>query len=225
MRHRGLALRGLLPAPLPNPGVVAREQHVGDAHAAIFGRPRELRAAGQLSAERVLLQGLRVADHAGDQAADRVDEHHRRDLAAAQDVVADRDLVRGQARADLVVDALVAAADDDQPRLAGELRGQALVQAPAPRLQEHDRTGVVSITLSTASNTGSGFITMPGPPPNGTSSTWRCRSWVKSRRPCVCTSMTPRSTARPTTPWRKTAPNMSGKIVMTSNLMPLLPAP
>ena len=66
MRHRGLALRGLLPAPLPNPGVVAREEHVGDAHAAIFGRPRELRAAGQLSAERVLLQGLRVADHAGD---------------------------------------------------------------------------------------------------------------------------------------------------------------
>src|SRR2546427_3647687 len=72
---------------------------------------------------------------------------------------------------------------------------------------------------STASNTGSGLITMPGPPPNGTSSTCRWRSWVCSRRSCVWSSMIPRSMPRPTTPCSNTGPNMAGKIVTTSNLM------
>src|ERR1700674_4997344 len=70
---------------------------------------------------------------------------------------------------------------------------------------------------STASITGSGFITIPGPPPNGMSSTWRCRSWVKSRRSCACSCTTPRSIARPITPCAKTGPNMPGKMVTTSN--------
>ena len=53
---------------------------------------------------------------------------------------------------------------------------------------------------STAAKNGSGFITIPGPPPNGMSSTTRCRSVVKSRRSCTPTSSTPRPMARPTTP-------------------------
>ena len=40
----------------------------------------------------------------------------------------------------------------------------------------------VARTCSTARSSGSGFITIPGPPPYGTSSTLRCRSVVKSRR-------------------------------------------
>src|SRR5258708_22616148 len=139
----GMTLRGLLPAPLLDPRVVARKQDLGHAHASVLGGPRELRAARELPAERVLRQRVGVSDHAGDQPADRVAEHHRRNLAPAQHVVADRDLVRGKARAHAVVDALVAAADDDQPGLPGELLGQPLVQAPAPRLEEHDRAGVV----------------------------------------------------------------------------------
>src|SRR5579859_6593350 len=138
-----MTLRSLLPAPLPDSRVVAREQHVGDAHAPVLGRPCELRAARQVSTERVLHQRVRVSDDAGDQAPDRVDQHHRRDLAAAQHVVADRDLVRGQTRAHAIVDALVSAADDDQTGLLGELFRQALVQAPAPGLEQHDGAGVV----------------------------------------------------------------------------------
>src|SRR5689334_3441723 len=72
---------------------------------------------------------------------------------------------------------------------------------------------------STASITGSGFITIPGPPPNGMSSTWRCRSWVCSRRSCASSSSFPRSTARPITPCWNTGPNMPGKMVTTSNLI------
>src|SRR5579859_5133615 len=138
-----MTLRSLLPAPLPDSRVVAREQHVGDAHAPVLGGPRELRAACQVSTERVLRERVRVSDDAGDQAPDRIDQQHRRDLAAAQHVVADRDLVRGKTRAHTVVDALVAAADDDQTGLSCELLRQSLVQPPAPRLEEHDGAGVV----------------------------------------------------------------------------------
>ena len=52
-------------------------------------------------------------------------------------------------------------------------------------------------------NSGSGFITIPGPPPNGTSSTTRCRSVVKSRRSCTWTSSSPRPIARPTIAFRE----------------------
>src|ERR1700680_4374934 len=69
---------------------------------------------------------------------------------------------------------------------------------------------------STASNTGSGLITMPGPPPNGMSSTWRWRSCVVYGRSCAWSSIKPRSMARPTTPWSKTGANMPGNIVITS---------
>src|SRR5690606_29698831 len=55
-----------------------------------------------------------------------------------------------------------------------------------------------------ASRTGSYFMTMPGPPPYGRSSTVRCRSYANSRGDRCSTASSPRSRARPTTPWRTT---------------------
>src|SRR6185436_1185311 len=71
---------------------------------------------------------------------------------------------------------------------------------------------------STAFSSGSGFITIPGPPPYGTSSTLRCRSVVKSRRSWIFTSSNPRSTPRPITPSAMPASTIRGKIVTISNL-------
>src|SRR5260370_42044564 len=62
-------------------------------------------------------------------------------------------------------------------------------------------------------------MTMPGPPPNGMSSTCRWRSCEWSRRSCVWTSSIPRSMPRPTTPCSNKCPNIAGKIVTTSNLI------
>ena len=53
---------------------------------------------------------------------------------------------------------------------------------------------------SIAASSGSAFITMPGPPPYGVSSTVRWRSCVKSRGLTVSTVIVPASRARPTTP-------------------------
>src|SRR4051812_23292721 len=70
-----------------------------------------------------------------------------------------------------------------------------------------------------AASIGSAFITIPGPPPYGVSSTVRCRSAVKSRGLTVATVMTPASRARPTTPAASAGSISSGRIVTTVNLI------
>ena len=70
-------------------------------------------------------------------------------------------------------------------------------------------------TWSSASAHGSGFMTMPAPPPNGLSSTVRCRSWAKSRRSCTRTSRMPSRRALPMSD-RSSGARYSGKIETTS---------
>src|SRR5688572_23470712 len=72
---------------------------------------------------------------------------------------------------------------------------------------------------STARASGSGFITMPGPPPYGTSSTLRWRSTVYSRRSWTLMSSSPRSTPRLITPSASPASTIRGKIVTMSNFI------
>src|SRR5712691_185649 len=133
----------LAAAPLLDARVVAREEHFGDAEPPIVGRARELRPPGRFFRKAVLGQRRRIPDDARHQPCHSVDEDHRRDLAAAHHIVADRDLARGEPGADAIVDALVSPAHDDQAGLSRELRGKALVEALAPRLHEHDRAWVV----------------------------------------------------------------------------------
>src|SRR4029077_13393125 len=69
---------------------------------------------------------------------DHIDQHHGRDLAAAENIVADRNLAAGQRSADPIIDALVAAANDDDSRLGRKLFGHTLVERLTPRLhQDH----------------------------------------------------------------------------------------
>src|SRR5215813_4409739 len=73
----------------------------------------------------------------------------------------------------------------------------------------------VPITASRAAPHGPGLITMPGPPPNGESSTLRCTSCAQARRSCTANSITPRSAALPSRETRSGV-KYSGKIVMMS---------
>src|SRR4029077_17043942 len=135
------SLGGLLATPLPDPRVVAREEHVRDFHASVLGRPRELRPACRFVravGEAVLGEGARVADDSRNEPRHRVDENHRGDLTAAQHIIADRNLSRAQRGANAVVDALVTTADDDQTRLLRQLGREPLVEPFAPGLgDEH----------------------------------------------------------------------------------------
>src|ERR1700678_721037 len=69
---------------------------------------------------------------------------------------------------------------------------------------------------SSASPQTSGFMTMPGPPPNGTSSTVWCTSVAQDRRSCTPNSMSPRAAALPISETRSGLSKYSGKIVTMS---------
>ena len=66
-----------------------------------------------------------------------------------------------------------------------------------------------------ASPHGSGRMTIPGPPPNGESSTEWCGSCAQVRRSCTPNSMSPRCAALPISETPSGA-KYSGKIVMIS---------
>ena len=86
------------------------------------------------SCERLL-----AAERARQPPHDGIDEHDRGQLAAGEDVVADADLVVDEVLADALVDALVVAAEEDQPRAsAASSFDDRLVEQAALRRQQDD---------------------------------------------------------------------------------------
>ena len=104
--------------PLVNGGVVSAEEHVGDFPAVVFGRARVDWGCEKAVLEAVAQGARLVANHAGDEADQRVGEDGRREFAAAEDVIADADLEGDHVVAQALVDAFVVAADHQQ--VAGE---------------------------------------------------------------------------------------------------------
>ena len=162
-----------------------------------------------------LLGGRRVLDGAGQQPDDGVDDDERRQLAAGQHVVADRQLEVDQ-RADPLVDALVARADEDEMR--SRRRGRR--RAPGGRPRRPGRAGSRSSPsrrrASSAAATGSGRRIIPAPPPYGASSTERCRPRPHSRRSWMRIAARPCSWIRPGMLSASGPSNIAGNSVRTS---------
>ena len=160
-------------------------EHLGDGPAAELGGTRvvrELDAALELGGERLAL-GRALGQRARLQPRDRVDEHHRRQLAAGEDVRPDRDRVRAEVREDPLVEALEPGGEERQPLLAGELLDDRLRRAAGPAGSARPRDGRARRRrpASSAAATTSTRSTIPGPPPYGESSTWPFASGVVSR--------------------------------------------
>ena len=74
-----------------------------------------------------------LAERAGEPPRDRVEQHHRGQLAAGEDVRADRDGVGGDVLDDALVEALEPRGEQRQRLLAGELLHERLVERAAAR--------------------------------------------------------------------------------------------
>ena len=178
MRSGGLRACGRWPAPaaIGRPGVVARPQHLGHLPPAELGRTGVLGVLEQALGERLVVRRFGVAHHAGHEPGDDLEHRHGRDLAAAEHVVADRQLVVDEMLPDSSVDAFVPAAQQREPVERRQLVGQRLVEPPATGPSRNSGRG--GSTLSTERKIGSGMSTIPAPPPNGESSTERCGSFA-----------------------------------------------
>src|SRR4051794_6815361 len=82
-------------------------------------------------------------------------------------------------------------------------------------MSRRGRVSAAATVASTARASTSAFITMPGPPPAGVSSTVRWRSVAKFRMSTVSRDQRPLPSALPARLWPSGPGNMSGKMVST----------
>ena len=106
-----------------------------------IGRPGVLRVLEQAVPEALVDGRLVVAHHPGDQPGDRLDDGDGRRLTAGQHEVAEGQLAVGQVVGDALVDALVAPAQQREPRRGRQLGRPGLVEAPAARAEQQQRPG------------------------------------------------------------------------------------
>jgi len=97
-----------------------------------------LRILESSAAKGLLLRTGFIAEGAGQQAGNGVDDDHGREAAVGKDVIPDRQFVMGQGLPHAIVDALIAAADDQQVRECGQLAGHGLVKDTAGWGHEHN---------------------------------------------------------------------------------------
>lgn len=139
----GRQLERTLAPPLGDLGVVTRHQHRRHGGRALGGVEHfgaaVVGAVEQAILEAVLLVGLGIAQHAGLQAGHAVEQRHRGQFPAGQDEIAQAQLQVDVAVDEALVDALVAAAQQDRPRAGRELAHDGLVDAAAGGGEVHDR--------------------------------------------------------------------------------------
>ncbi len=87
--------------------------------------------------KRLLSGRSLVAQRAGNESRDRIHDHRCAQLAAAQDVISDREFAIGQVLSHSFVDAFVAAADQDNPFQRGQFLCHALMETRALSRQQH----------------------------------------------------------------------------------------
>src|SRR2546427_12934830 len=125
----------LLQPPAPDVLVVPREQLLGHSRALVRRGPRVLRAVEKAARERLLERRLCIAQRPRQLAHHRVDQRHRRELAAREHEVAERQLLVDAPRQEALIDAFVAAAKQRQRALLRQLHHLAVIEPAALRRQ------------------------------------------------------------------------------------------
>ena len=159
-----------------------------------------------------------MAHDAGDEAHASVEQGERGDLAARQDVVADRDLLEPTRGDDPLVDALEAPANerDARARLRARAPGPASADARAARGEGAGAGSSAARPASRLAASTSARSTMPAPPPAGVSSTARWRPTPWSRMSCAASAHSPRARPSPASERPSGPGNIAGNRVKTS---------
>jgi len=104
--------------------MVPVHQHLGNLDPSEITGTGVLRVFQQPAAEGVLAGAVRTAQHPRQQPGHRIDQHHRRQFATGEDVIADGDLIIAERGPEALVHPFVAAADKDQAFLCRQLGGR-----------------------------------------------------------------------------------------------------
>ena len=139
------ALPALFAPPCVDLLVVAAQQNVGHGAALPDLGAGVLGVFQQAVPIALFLVALLLRQNAGLEAEDAVGHHEAGQLAAGEDIVADRDLFVRKRFNDALVDALIVAADQRQVIVLGQPAGVLLGVTLTARRQEHDMRGRASL--------------------------------------------------------------------------------
>src|SRR5689334_20373548 len=117
--------------------MMAAQQYVRHREAANDWRARVVGVLDQPVAVR-FLSYRRGVDDARDETRDGIDDYHRRQLTASEDVIADRDFLGANDGNRSIVDPLVAAADESNTLRRGKIFGHRLREEAATRGHRED---------------------------------------------------------------------------------------
>ena len=133
---------------------------------AMFSPAHALPAGGK----RLLFARLLVAQHAGQEAGDYFHHHRGGQLPAAQDILANRNLITRQVFCNAFVYALIPARDQDNSGLTGQFLGNRLSQKSPLRRKQNDREirpGGLRLQGLNSAEDGLGFEDHAGPAAKG----------------------------------------------------------
>ena len=131
-------LQCLRATPFRDLGVVAAEEDVGDAPAAEFDGAGVLGEFEEAGGMAVVGGALGVAEDAGEEAGDGVDDDGGGEGAVGEDVVADGKFAVDEVVDDALIDAFIVAAEEDEVGDSGEFLGDALGEGVAGGGEEED---------------------------------------------------------------------------------------
>src|SRR5580700_7050348 len=117
------AAQGLPQPPAADRGMVARSQDLRHFVPIHRDRPRVVRPIQQPVAERFLQRRFLAAEGTRQEPRNRIDHHQRGQLAARQNIIADRPLLVDLGLDEALVDPFVAAGHEDQTRPNAGLAG------------------------------------------------------------------------------------------------------
>src|SRR5450759_2488410 len=137
------ATLGLEVAPPGDLGVVAGAQDGRHLPTPVLGWAGVLGLFEEAAGERFVgVRGV-VAEHAGDQSGDGLDDDERSGLAAGEDVVADGELAVAEMVGDALVDAFGAATEQGEAGPGRELGGDGVIEAATAGAEEEQWAGWV----------------------------------------------------------------------------------
>jgi len=135
------AEEALAAAPAIDLGVVAGAEDAWGGPTSEVGGAGVLGILEQPVVERLFGEGIVRTEDTRELAGDGIDQDERGKFAAGDDDVADGDLAIGEVLADAFVDALVAAADEQQAIVGGEFADERAIEVAALRGEQDDFRG------------------------------------------------------------------------------------
>ena len=110
--------------------MIAGKQNIRNPPTAEFNRASVMRIFEQPGGVRIIRSAVRITQNAWNQPGYSIDHDQRGQLAAGQDIIANRQLIGYQMGTDALIHPFITPAQERQARVTGQFTGNPLIKNP-----------------------------------------------------------------------------------------------